>query len=61
MVFRYTGSVNHGEEHTESGTVVARNRDEALEKLKPFKYDRLSFKRLHGWSALISKFTADVK
>jgi acyl transferase domain-containing protein len=61
MVFRYVASMKHPEEHTDTGTVVARDKDEAKKKLRAFRYDRITFKRLHGWSALVGKFTADVK
>ena len=61
MVYRYTASVKNREEHIESGTVVARDKAEAREKLKAYNYDRISFKRLRGWSALVSKLTADVR
>ncbi len=61
MVFRYTGSMKNREEHTESDIVVARDKAEAREKLKPFQYDHVSLKRLRGWSALVNRFSANVK
>lgn len=60
-VYRYTASSKKREEHVETGTVVARDKAEARRKLEEFKFDHMSFKRLTGWSALVSKFTADVK
>ena len=61
MVYRYTGVSKRGEEHVETGVVVARNKTEAHQKLKPLGYDRVDFKKLRGWSALVSRLTADVR
>lgn len=61
MVFRYVASTRQPEEHTETGTVIARDKDDARKKLQPFCYDRVSFKRLTGWSALVGKMKADVR
>lgn len=60
-VYRYTASSRDREEHLETGTVVAHNTEDARRKLKEFDFDKISFKRLSGWSALVSKFTANVK
>jgi len=41
--------------------VVAKNSVEAREKLKEFEYDKITLRRVAGLSALLGRFTADVK
>lgn len=60
-VYRYTASSKGREDYLETGTIVAQDTEDARRKLKEFHFDKISFKRLSGWSALVSKFTADVK
>ena len=60
-VFRYTAGAKNREEHTESGIIVAADEAEARAKLRSLEYDRVDLKRLTGLTALLSKFTADIK
>ncbi len=61
MVYRYTGVSRRGEDHVETGVVVAQDKSEAQEKLRPFGYEKVSFKTIRGWAGLISRITANVK
>jgi hypothetical protein len=61
-VFRYTVTLYDREEHVEAGTVLARNEDEAKEKVgRLFQIDQLKLRRLNGISSLLKSITADIK
>jgi len=60
-VFKYKGFAGHGEEHVEEGTVVAKNEEEAREKLISLEYRDVHLKKMDGIAALLKKFSADVK
>lgn len=60
-VFRYKAIKTKGEEFTESGTIVARDKGEAKIKLIQHGFDKVRLKRIRGMAALWARFTADIK
>ncbi len=60
-VFRYEATKKLPEDYTEQGVVVARDRDEAKEKLKRDGFNKVRLKQMRGLSALWHRFTADIK
>jgi len=56
-VFKYTATTVE-EQHTETGTIVAANENEARKKLKTRRFDHVRLKRLGGISGFFSRFTA---
>ena len=59
-VFKFTGLKAEREERHESGTVVARDENEAKEKLSGYAFSKVRLKPLGGISALLGRFTATV-
>ena len=61
-VFRYSVTVKEREDHHESGTVLARDEDDAKEKLQRL-YDvrEVRLRRVGGISGLLKSLTADVR
>ena len=60
-VFQYEATKKLPEDYTEQGIVVARDRDEAKEKLKRDGFSKVRLKQMRGLSALWHRFTADIK
>ena len=60
-VYRYQASAKNREDHVESGTVVARNEEDAKAKLLKLRFGSIRLKRLGGLSGIFKRFTADVK
>jgi type II secretory pathway component PulF len=60
-VFEYVAVAGNEEGHQERGTVVARDKLEAYDKLRRLGFTDIKLKRLEGWNALLSKWTATVK
>lgn len=60
-VFRYRAKDKNTEGHEESGTLVARDKQEAEQKLRKQGLRLLALKPMHGFSAFIARFTADIK
>ena len=60
-VFRYTASIRGREEHEESGTVVAKNQEEAKQKVKALDFTAVRVRPVKFFAGLILKWTADVR
>ena len=60
-LYKYTVTYKNREDFMESGTVVAKDEDEAKTKLKRLDFDRVKLKKQVGISALFKQFTADIK
>ena len=60
-VFRYDATSDDRENSTESGIVVAKDRDEAKIKVEQDGFDKVSITPIRGVSALWKGFTADIK
>jgi type II secretory pathway component PulF len=61
VVFEYSGTSVHGDHRTERGTILARDKLDAFDKLKRRDLANIHLKRVEGFSALIAKFTATVR
>ncbi len=61
VVFEYSATSTQGEHRTEHGTVLARDKLDAFDKLKRRDLTNIRLKRVEGFSALIAKFTATVR
>lgn len=61
-VYKYTVTLRDREEQVEAGTVLARNEDEAKQKVgKLYEVDKLRLRRLNGFSSLLGSLRADIK
>lgn len=60
-VFKYVGVKSEREEREESGTVVARDKDDAKKKLEPYGFSHIRLKLVSGISGFFGTFMADVK
>ena len=60
-VYRYTATIKDREEHVESGTVVAKDEEDARKKLHRYDLDNAHLRKLGGVSALLKSLTADIK
>lgn len=60
-VFRYTAVLRDREGHVEQGTVIARDKIEAFDKLTRLRYTKIQLKKVEGLQALLQRLTADVK
>ena len=60
-VFRYEATSELRENSTESGIVIAKDRDEAEAKVKQDGFNEISVKQIRGVAALWKGFTADIK
>jgi type II secretory pathway component PulF len=60
-VYRYLACDTTHEDHTQSGTIVAASEEEAKRKLRQRRFDKITLKRVDGLSALLHRFTADIK
>lgn len=45
----------------ERGTVLAQSEDEAREKLRKYRVEKVKLQKLHGQSGFYSGFTASIK
>lgn len=59
-VFKYTATTVE-EQHTETGTVIAANENEARRKLKTRRFSHIRLKRLGGLSGFFGRFTATLR
>ena len=59
-VFKYHAT-SEREDIEELGTVVAQDEEAAQAKLRELGYKHVSLKRLHGFSAFLKRFVADVR
>ncbi len=59
-VFHYEATKTTGEEFTETGTIEARDNEEARAKLNMSGFTQVSLERIR-WYALWKRFTADIK
>ena len=62
-VFKFRASTEgkEDEDHYEKGTVVARDQAEARDKLRRERYTNIKLKQMHGVSALVRQFMADIR
>lgn len=60
-VFEYRASVRKREDFFEYGTVIARDEQEARQKLQRLDFDKIKLKRLEGLSGFFKHFVADVR
>ena len=60
-VFEFTANSGPNPGFVEAGTVVARDRLEAFDKLKRLEYANIRLRRVEGVGAFFKSFTADVK
>lgn len=60
-VFQYKATIPDREDYSETGTVVARDEQEATEKLKRLNLRATRLKRLTGFMSFLKRFTADIK
>lgn len=61
VVFQYSGTSSDSNHRTEHGTVLAKDKLDAFDKLKRRSLTNIRLKRVEGFSALIAKFTATVR
>lgn len=60
-LYKYVATANTGEDHSESGTVVARTEEEAKKKLKGLHFDQIHLKKVMGLMGLMGQLTANIK
>lgn len=60
-LYKYVATETSREEHSESGTVVARTEEEARKKLKQLRFDEIHIKKVAGLMGLVGQFTANIK
>ena len=60
-IYKYTASIAERENFTEEGTVLADSEDEARRKLKQYRFDNIHIKKLTGLSAIVKRFSVDIK
>jgi len=60
-LYKYLAMASSGEEHTESGTIVADSEEEATKKLQELKFDRVQLKKVAGLKGLVGQFTANIR
>ena len=61
-VYRFRVVLSHREDHVESGTVVARDEDDAKHKLqKLFEVGSIRLTRVGGLSGFLKSLTADIR
>lgn len=59
-VYKYSATIPEREHHEESGTVVARDEEEARGKLRELALNKVHLKKLGTVAAFFAKFTANV-
>ena len=57
-VFAYSAVQEDKEQNNEHGTIEARDKIEAFDKLTRRQLTHIKLKRLKGWTAIKAKFTA---
>jgi type II secretory pathway component PulF len=60
-VFEFTAVAHEREAHSEQGTIVARDKLEAYDKLRSRQFTDIRLKKVQGMQAWIRQFTADVR
>ena len=60
-VFEFSATPTTGDGHPEMGTVVARDKLDAFDKLRRNQFGEIHLRRLGGWSAFVARFRADIK
>jgi len=60
-VYRYSATRRNREDHSESGTVLARNESEARDKLKRLDLDDIRLKKVSGFSGIWKRISVDVR
>jgi len=60
-VYEYTGANSRREDHLESGTIVAKNKRDALEKLRQLSLSDVHLKKLGPLAGFFRAFTADIR
>lgn len=61
VVYEYSAVSTENPKQVEQGTVLARDKVDAFDKLKRRHLTDIRLKRMEGFSALIGKFTASVR
>ncbi|MBI2424456.1 MAG: hypothetical protein HYV27_16620 [Candidatus Hydrogenedentes bacterium] len=60
-VYEYSATVHDSESIVEEGTVIARDKLDAFDKMKRQNYTNIALRRLSGWQAFISRWTPDIQ
>lgn len=60
-LYKYVATASSREEHTESGTIVAKTKEEATKKLNQLKFDRVQLRKVAGLMGLVGQFTANIR
>lgn len=60
-LYKYLATATSGEDHSESGTVVARTEEEAKKKLKQLRFDQIHIKKVAGLMGFVGQFTANIR
>ncbi len=60
-VYQYVAVAVNKHGHTEHGTILARDKLDAFDKLKGRDLTDISLKRVRGWSAFLGKLTATIR
>lgn len=60
-LYKYVATTTSREEHSESGTIVARTEEEAAKKLKQLRFDRVQLKKVAGLMGFVGQFTANIR
>jgi type II secretory pathway component PulF len=59
-VYKYIGAAADRDQ-VDSGTVLASSEEDAREKLRKYRYEKVKLKKLAGQTAYLASFAADVK
>ncbi|MCC6144068.1 MAG: hypothetical protein IT368_09700 [Candidatus Hydrogenedentes bacterium] len=60
-VFEYTAIVHERDAHSEQGTIVARDKLDAYDKLRRRQFTDIKLRKVEGVQAWLRSFTADVR
>jgi len=60
-LFRYIAAMTKREEHSESGTILARTKEDAKKTLQALQFDDIRLKRVTGLRSVIGRFTATIR
>ena len=60
-VFRYAATYKNREDHEESGTVVAKDTEQAKQKLKQLDFNRIRLQKMGRVAGFLKSLRADVK
>lgn len=61
IAYRYMAVAGTEDEKVRHGVVLARDKLDAFDKLKRHQLSNINLKRMEGFAALWSRFTADVR